>query len=212
MSDPLWREQVAYYRRRAGEYDATAYGDLPDADERLAALVDRLRPSGDVLEVACGTGMWTRHLAAHARTLTAVDTAPEMVAVARRRAPSATFLVADVLDWTPPRHWDTIFFAFWLSHVPAAAFAPFWSVVRAALADGGRVIFVDDRPAAAEEETYVPGSAEVVERRLADGSVHRLVKLPRDASELSGRLARLGWRADVRPVPPGWLAGEASVS
>jgi hypothetical protein len=56
MPDHLWREQVAYYRRRADEYDATAYGDLPDADERLAALVDRLRPSGDVLEVACGTG------------------------------------------------------------------------------------------------------------------------------------------------------------
>jgi SAM-dependent methyltransferase len=211
MSDPLWREQVAYYRRRAAEYDATAYGDLPDAGERIAALVERLRPSGDVLEVACGTGMWTRHLAAHARTLTAVDAAPEMVATARLRAPSATFVVADVLDWTPPRRWDTVFFAFWLSHVPAAAFDRFWSVIRTALTDDGRVIFVDDRPSAAEAETYVPGSAEVVERRLEDGSRHRLVKLPRDADELSARLGRLGWRADVRPVPPGWLLGEASV-
>jgi demethylmenaquinone methyltransferase/2-methoxy-6-polyprenyl-1,4-benzoquinol methylase len=74
------------------------------------------------------------------------------------------------------------------------------------------VIFVDDRPVAAEAETYVPGSAEVVERRLEDVSRHRLVKLPRDAGELSDRLGRLGWQADVRPVPPGWLVGEASVS
>jgi hypothetical protein len=39
--------------------------------------------------------------------------------------------------------------------VPAAAFERFWSVVRAALADDGRVVFVDDRPAAAEAESYV---------------------------------------------------------
>ncbi len=26
MPDGLWREQVAYYRRRAAEYDATSYG------------------------------------------------------------------------------------------------------------------------------------------------------------------------------------------
>lgn len=212
MPDPLWREQVAYYRRRAGEYDATAYGDLPDADERLAALVEGFRPSGDVLEIACGTGMWTRHLAGHARTLTAVDAAPEMVAEARRRAPSTTFIVADVLDWTPPRRWDTVFFAFWLSHVPTAAFERFWSVVRAALTDDGRVIFVDDQPAAADAETYVPGSAELVERQLEDGSRHHLVKLPRAANDLSAHLGRLGWQATVRPVPPGWLAGEASVT
>jgi ubiquinone/menaquinone biosynthesis C-methylase UbiE len=54
--------QVAYYRRRAAEYDETSYGDVPRADRRIAALVNRLRPGGDLLEIACGTGIWTRHL------------------------------------------------------------------------------------------------------------------------------------------------------
>jgi demethylmenaquinone methyltransferase/2-methoxy-6-polyprenyl-1,4-benzoquinol methylase len=205
-----WHEQITYYRHRAGEYDATAYGGLPDADEVIAALVDGLRPAGDVLEIACGTGMWTRHLVAHARTLTAVDSAPEMLALARCRAPDATFLMADVLDWTPPRRFDTVFFAFWLSHVPAAAFDRFWSVVRAALAEGGRVVFVDDRLTAADEETYVAGSEEIVERCLADGSHHRLVKSLRDPGELTARLAELGWRAEVANSAPDWLIGQAS--
>jgi SAM-dependent methyltransferase len=209
MFDRHWDEQVAYYRRRAGEYDATAYGDLPDAGDRIAALVDRLHPAGDVLEIACGTGMWTRHLAVHARTLTVIDSAPEMVALARRRAPGATYLVADVLGWTPPRRFDTVFFAFWLSHVPASAFDRFWSVVRAALTEGGRVIFVDDQPAAADEETYVAGSAELVERRLQDGSRHRLIKLPRDPAELTAHLGGLGWQVDIEHAAPDWLICQA---
>ncbi|GAB2835456.1 hypothetical protein GCM10027176_44740 [Actinoallomurus bryophytorum] len=209
MSDRRWDEQVAYYRRRAGEYDATAYGALPDAGDRIGALVDRLRPSGDVLEIACGTGMWTRHLAVHARTLTVIDSAPEMVTLARRRAPGATFLVADVLDWTPPRRFDTVFFAFWLSHVPTSAFDRFWSVVRAALSEDGRVIVVDDQPTAADEETYVAGSAEVVERRLEDGSRHRLIKLPRGPGELTARLGDLGWQVGIERVAPDWLICQA---
>jgi SAM-dependent methyltransferase len=85
MPDGLWREQVAYYRRRAAEYDATSYGDLASANTRIAALVDQLHPAGDVLEIACGTGMWTQHLAAYARAVTAIDAAPEMIALARQR-------------------------------------------------------------------------------------------------------------------------------
>lgn len=209
MSGLPWDEQIAYYRHRAGEYDATAYGDLPEADDVIAALVGRLRPSGDVLEIACGTGMWTGHLAAHARTLTAVDSSPEMLARARLRAPEATFLAADVLGWAPPRRFDTVFFAFWLSHVPASAFDRFWSAVRAALTEDGRVIFVDDQPGAARDETYAAGSAEIVERRLADGSRHRLIKLPRDPGELAARLSGLGWRVEIERSAPDWLVGQA---
>ena len=139
MPQATWQAQVAYYRRRAAEYDLTSYGDVPRADQRIASLIGQLRPEGDVLEIACGTGIWTRHLAARARRLTALDAAPEMIVLARQRVADArvTFLAADVLDWVPPRRFDTVFFAFWLSHVPASAFGRFWSVVRAALAGDG---------------------------------------------------------------------------
>lgn len=211
MPQTTWQAQVAYYRRRAAEYNLTSYGDVPRADRRIASLLGELRPRGDMLEIACGTGIWTRHLAACARRLTALDAAPEMIALARQRVadPRVTFLAADVLDWVPPRRFDTVFFAFWLSHVPASAFGRFWSVVRHALASDGRVLFVDDLPEAAGREIYLPGSGEVVERRLQDGSRHRLVKLVRDPQALTQQLTELGWHATVTRSGPDWLLGEA---
>jgi SAM-dependent methyltransferase len=210
MSQTPWQAQVAYYRHRAAEYDLTSYEDVPRADRRIAALLDQLRPDGDILEIACGTGIWTRHLASHARSLTALDAAPEMVALARQRVadPSVTFVAADVLDWIPLRRYDTVFFGFWLSHVPASAFGRFWSVVRSALAGDGRVLFVDDLPEAAGRETYLAGSGEIVERQLRDGTRHQLVKLVRDQQALTQQLTELGWRATITQSGPDWLLGE----
>jgi demethylmenaquinone methyltransferase/2-methoxy-6-polyprenyl-1,4-benzoquinol methylase len=62
MPQTTWQAQVAYYRRRAAEYDLTSYGDVPRADRRIASVLGQLRPGGDVLEIACGTGIWTRQL------------------------------------------------------------------------------------------------------------------------------------------------------
>jgi SAM-dependent methyltransferase len=210
MSQTPWQAQVAYYRHRAAEYDLTSYEDVPRADRRIAALLDQLRPDGDILEIACGTGIWTRHLASHARSLTALDAAPEMIALARQRVadPSVTFVAADVLDWVPLRRYDTVFFGFWLSHVPASAFGRFWSVVRSALASDGRVLFVDDLPEAVGRETYLAGSGEIVERQLRDGTRHQLVKLVRDQQALTRQLTELGWRATMTQSGPDWLLGE----
>jgi SAM-dependent methyltransferase len=211
MTQTPWQAQVAYYRSRAAEYDLTSYEDVPRADRRIASLLDRLRPEGDVLEIACGTGIWTRHLAGYARSLTALDAAPEMIALARQRVadPRVTFVVADVLDWVPPRRYDVVFFGFWLSHVPAAAFGRFWSVVRGALACDGRVLFVDDLPEAVGRETYLAGSGEIVERQLRDGTRHRLVKLVRDQQALTRQLTELGWQATIAQSGTDWLLGEA---
>ena len=210
MSQTPWQAQVAYYRHRAAEYDLTSYEDVPRADRRIEALLDQLRPDGDILEIACGTGIWTRHLAGHARSLTALDAAPEMIALARQRVadPSVTFVAADVLDWVPLRRYDTVFFGFWLSHVPASAFGRFWSVVRSALAGDGRVLFVDDLPEAAGRETYLAGSGEIVERQLRDGTRHQLVKLVRDQPALTQQLTELGWHATMTQSGPDWLLGE----
>ncbi len=210
IAAPGWQEQIGYYRARAAEYEVTSYGVVPGADQRIAALVGRLCPDGDLLEIACGTGMWTRHLAGCATTVTAIDAAPEMIALARRRvtAGNVTFVTADIMAWPAPRRFDSVFFAFWLSHVPTSGFGRFWSLLRGALASGGRVQFVDDQPAAAALETYVAGSGEVVERRLRDGSRHRLIKVIRDPADLTHQLTGLGWQVIITSLGE-WLVGEA---
>jgi SAM-dependent methyltransferase len=103
----LVAEQVVYYRARAPDYDDVYLGK--DWDR----CIEELPITGDVLELACGSGHWTRLLAARARSVTAIDAAPEMLAAARQRAKDlpVEFLQADVFAWQPPRRYDTVFFA-----------------------------------------------------------------------------------------------------
>jgi len=83
------------------------------------------------------------------------------------------------------------------------------SAVRRHPVKPGRVLFVDDQPTAADRETYVAGSGEIVERRLTDGTRHRLIKVARAPAELTRLLTGLGWQAAIWPSGPDWLLGEA---
>jgi 2-polyprenyl-3-methyl-5-hydroxy-6-metoxy-1,4-benzoquinol methylase len=209
--DDLLAEQVHYYRRRAGEYDVTAYGDLDAARARITRIVAALRPAGNVLEIACGTGVWTAALADAAATVTAIDAAPEAIDIARRRVTAATvtFEVADVFCWQAPTRFDTVFFAFWLSHVPASRFEQFWAQLRGLVPDHGRVLLVDEHPAERGKEEYAADSDEIIHRRLADGSEHRLVKVFIHPGQMQTRLHQLGWQARFRRDGHDWVIGEA---
>jgi len=209
--DELLAEQVAYYRRRAGEYDATAYGDPDAARARITRVVAALRPAGNVLEIACGTGMWTGALAAAATAVTAIDAAPEAVDIARSRVTAANvrFEVADVFSWTAAARFDTVFFAAWLSHVPASRFEQFWRQLRGLVAGQGRVLFVDEHPDVRGKEDYEPGSDEIIRRRLGDGSQHRLVKVFIHPGQMQARLRQLGWQSRIRRDGDDWVIGEA---
>jgi SAM-dependent methyltransferase len=208
--DGLLTEQKAYYRARAAEYDRS-YAELEDLRE-LRAVSDTLPITGDVLELACGTGQWTPTLAARARSVTAVDASAEMLTLARARtaSPDVRFVRADVFEWRPPRRYDTVFFAFWLSHVPPARLPGFWHTVAAALAPGGRAIFIDDGPAEAATEDVLTGQpVPTVLRRLDDGSRYRVVKVFHDVGTLTDDLTALGWSARIRSVREHFIVGVA---
>ncbi|WP_406470391.1 class I SAM-dependent methyltransferase [Streptomyces sp. NBC_01615] len=199
--DALLAEQMAYYRAGAAEYDRP-YAEYEDL-QRLLAVVDDLPIAGDVLELACGTGQWTPLLAARADSVTAVDAATEVLALARARtaSPSVQFLEADLFEWQPPRRYDTVFFAFWLSHVPPTRLPDFWNTVAGALVPGGKAIFIDDGPAAAAyEEVLANQPAPAALRRLDDGSQYRIVKVFHDAQTLTDDLTALGWSVGIRPM------------
>jgi SAM-dependent methyltransferase len=183
-------EQVGYYRAVAPEYADHALAVA--GGEELEAAVEAFTPQGDVLELACGPGTWTPQLLRHARSLTAVDASPEMLALARERVgddPRVRFVQADLFEWRPDRRYDVVFFGFWLSHVPSERFEAFWATVASALEPGGRVFFVDDGYRTPEE--LVEG--ERIRRRLNDGSEHQIIKVPLDPTDLERRLRALGW-------------------
>lgn len=206
MANDLEAEQIGYYRARAPEYDAGLYGS-PEAQALLTEVIERVPSGGDLLELACGTGIWTRRLVARAASVTAVDAAPEMIEIARRRAPQARFVRADIFNWQAPRRYDTIFLGFWLSHVPPPRFDTFWAHLADALAADGRVVFVDEHLSKSDREVWL--GEYVVRRRLRDGSTHRVVKTFLDPRPLREHLAALGWQADVRRLGSSWVLGEA---
>ncbi len=145
------------------------------------------------MELACGTGLWTRRLIQHAGHVTAVDSSTEMIARnrARVRGP-VTYVHADVFAWTPPAgRFDVCFFGYWLSHVPADRLAAFWATVGTALRPGGRVFLVD---------SYHPEplAGHTQERVLGDGRRFTVVKRFWQLEELTAAAAGLGWALDVR--------------
>src|SRR5919205_2897577 len=194
--DSLLAEQIAYYRAIAPEYeDHTIPG--PGEDELIAAL-DAFRPTGDVLELACGPGVWTERLLDHATSVTAVDAAPEMLAPAKARLGEdrVRFVQTDLFTWTPDRRYDVVFFSSWISHVPLDRFGAFWSFVADCLRPVGRVFFIDDAYRTPDE--LIEGeSSSTIRRRLNDGTPYRAVKVAHRPADLEDRLRRLGWQVTV---------------
>jgi SAM-dependent methyltransferase len=201
-------EQIAYYRARAAEYDATS---TPEGDE-FEADADRIRdalrafaPRGRVLELAAGTGQWTEILAEYADELLVTDASPEMLELNRSRVgerANVRYHLADALSLRATRTYDVVFFGFFLSHVPKASFDGFWASLAGILAPGGRIFFVDEGRHDLWEEAWVDREAGIVSRPLADGSVHRAVKVLWRPERLSRRLGDLGWDASVKTEGP----------
>lgn len=199
----LLDDQIVYYRQRAPEYDATSFpADHPLTGEatRVAAMLRTLPRAEHALELAAGTGTWTRELVEIAARVTAVDASPEMLQINRAKvgSPKVEYVVADVFSFEPPRRYDLVFFGFWLSHVPLSRFDAFWDLVRRSLTPDGRVLFVDEGRHADWEEDWIDASLGSVRRRLRDGTRHRAVKVLWDAGELRARLDALGWEAEIR--------------
>jgi demethylmenaquinone methyltransferase/2-methoxy-6-polyprenyl-1,4-benzoquinol methylase len=206
--DQLLGEQLAYYRALAADYLDQGL-DLPGADELIAALA-AFQPTGRVLELACGPGVWTGTLLRYAADVTAVDGSPEMLALAAARAgrERVRFIQADLFTWRPDRRYDVVFIGFFLSHVPAERFASFWSLLADCLKPDGRVFFADDAYRTPRELVEGPSSS-TIRRQIPDGTAYRLVKVPHQPDDLERRLDELGWDIKVAATagPFYWGAG-----
>jgi SAM-dependent methyltransferase len=219
----LIEEQQRYYRARAPEYDdwwerRRGFDGGPEENARwradileLEEALEAFAPRGDVLELAAGTGIWTRRLVGYADRLTAVDAAPETLAINRDRVGDAVdFVVADIFEWEPPRRFDACCFGFWISHVPPTRFAEFWALLDRALTPEGRVFFVDTTVTTMGSAT-VERNGDRALRRLSDGREFEIVKRYYEPAALEDDLASLGWDIAVRTTANGsFILGEGA--
>lgn len=222
-SSPL-REQLDYYRARAVEYDQWwlrqgRYDHGPACNAQwfadaavVTAALEAFRPAGRILELACGTGIWTEQLLRFAAQLTALDGSPEMLAInaARVRSPLVRYIEADLFQWQAAEQFDVVFFGFWLSHVPPERFAAFWELVRSCLVPAGRVFFVDSRrdsTSQAIDHRLPEAHATMHRRRLNDGREFQVYKVFYEPCQLTTRLRELGWDFEIRDTDRYFLYG-----
>jgi ubiquinone/menaquinone biosynthesis C-methylase UbiE len=173
----------SYYASRASEYDRVYEKPERQADLRAIEqwLASAMRDEA-VLEVACGTGYWTRFIASGATSVLAIDSAPEPLRLAEARLQSSgvAFEVADA--YALPRgsaRFTAAFAGFWFSHVPLERQVEFLLGLNAALQPGAKVVLLDNR--------FVEGNSTPLSepdeagntyqlRKLSDGSTHRVLK------------------------------------
>ncbi len=209
LDDQLIADQIDYYRARADEFEDGHHGPIP----ALAEPLDAFKPRGRVVEVACGTGIWTAEILRHpVESLLCIDAAPEMLAIHESQIDDVRVRRErhDLFQWEPEAIFDAAMFAFWLSHVPPSRFADFWDLLRRAVGQEGRVFFIDDDHRASATEDLIAGArVPTVRRTLADGSVHSTIKSFYEPADLASRLEVLGWTAEVQSVGDRFLWGRA---
>jgi demethylmenaquinone methyltransferase/2-methoxy-6-polyprenyl-1,4-benzoquinol methylase len=204
----------AYYARRAAEYEKIYDKPERQADlARLRADLPALFKGERVLEIACGTGYWTPHIAAQAESVLAVDYAEETLSIAKSKPykkANVRFERADAYAlpaW--PQKLSACFAGFWWSHVPLGRIDGFLRNLGKALEEGARVVFLDNR--------YVEGSSTALsrkdpegntyqQRRLADGSSHEVLKNFPAEREMRARLGRFGTQVGFSEYEYYWVA------
>ena len=180
---------------------------------RRCASVSRSCFQGrQVLELACGTGYWTKVMAAGAREVTALDVNQEVLDVAASKnlpGEKVSFGIGDA--YAPPdlgRRHDALFAGFWWSHVLLQDLDRFRRAAVNAVAPGALIVFLDNR--------YVEGSNMPVSRRdaqgntyqsrnLDDGSIHEVLKNFPGDEELLQRASEHGAGAKVENFRFFWL-------
>jgi 2-polyprenyl-3-methyl-5-hydroxy-6-metoxy-1,4-benzoquinol methylase len=210
----ILEEQLTYYRARAPEYDewfmrTGRYDRGPEHRaewfSEVAIMKAALEPvvkGKQVLELACGTGRWTKYLARWTVYTLAVDAAPEALRINQNQigAANVEYLEDDLFSWQPDKTFDVVFFSFWLSHIPPRRFASFWRTVSRALKPDGSAFFMDslfEQASTARDHLEIDKSGFAL-RKLNDGREFRIVKVFYEPAILKQRLRKDGWRGWVR--------------
>lgn len=145
MQQPTDLELVrASYDRVAATYVDLGVGDLaahPWLRAGLAAFAEAVRGLGPVLDVGCGPGTVTGHLAGLGLDVSGVDLSAEMVGHARQRYPDLRFEVASAteLDLAPASLGGVL--GWWsLFHLPREVLPDVLRVFATALVAGGLAV------------------------------------------------------------------------
>lgn len=204
---------VEYYARRAAEYEQIYHKPERQADlQRLRTYIEHSFTGRHVLEIACGTGYWTEIAARTAASILAADINEEVLAIARAKpipAGKVSFHRSDVYALAPfPQKFDAGLAAFWWSHIQRPKWRDFLETFHRHFSSGAVFVFIDN--------VYVPGSSTPIShtdgegntyqtRKLADGTVHEVLKNFPTADELHRAVAEFATDVQIEFLEYYWI-------
>ena len=217
MTDNILKQQIQYYRARANEYDEWFYRkgryDRGAQDNQrwfneVAVVKNTLHQIGvvdDILELACGTGIWTQELLNIGKKITAIDASEEVITINRSKlnSPSVEYHLIDLFTWEPDTEYNLVFFAFWLSHVPPKLLDSFLKKVYQSVRFGGQVFIIDSRfePTSTAKNHILKDDGNIYKsRKLNDGQEFQIVKIFYQPDELQDKLKQVGFHAEAKVI------------
>lgn len=190
----LLKDQIDYYEHRAPEYDEWFYrlGRYDRGEEqkkrwfkeveRLKQVLAGIGRVSSVLEIACGTGIWTKQLVDQCDSLIALDAAEAMININKRQNEAAPdkirYVPADFYEWTTPEKFNLLFTSFFISHVPKNRLSVVAEKFHSLCEDDGQVLIFDSLPdqtsSATDHHFRTDG---IQERKLNNGKAYNIIKI-----------------------------------
>lgn len=159
------------YRSWSERYDEPGNPIIAIEEPAVWARLEAL-PPGRALDAACGTGRHSRRLVELGHAVVGVDLTPEMLSIARRNIPQATFVEADLRGIpTADAQFDVVVCGLALAHIAEldAAVAELGRVLR----PGGRALVSVLHPFQASLGWHAPFLDDDGERRWVREHDHR---------------------------------------
>lgn len=215
MTKETIQEQIAYYNARAKEYDEWFYriGRYDrgleinqrwfDEVAALKNVVNKVGTVESVLELACGTGIWTQELLKIGKQITALDASQEMIEINRQKLNNALnveYRQLDLFSWQPDKQYDLVFFSFWLSHVSPAEVDEFLSKVYDSVLPGGKVLIIDsyfEITSSAKDHPLQDKNEIHQKRKLNDEREFQIFKIYYQPDVLFNKLTQAGFQAEA---------------
>jgi SAM-dependent methyltransferase len=170
----ITEQSAQFYAKSASNHDRVY--DKPERQHDLAAMRTQVAEAlrgHVVLELACGTGYWTKVIADSADSVVATDINAEMIDMAKLRALPADkvqFRVADAYDLPDDiGSYTAVFIGFWWSHIKREQQEKFLAHLRSKVGDV-LLVLLDD--------VYVEGSSETVARTDLEGNTYQIRVAP----------------------------------
>lgn len=207
------KEQILYYEKRANEYDAVYL--KPERQEDLRQLKNLLVAEFadlNLVEIACGTGYWTKILAQKAKSIIASDINEAVLKIANQRAYGSCEVHFSQVDMNAlvlqKDEFEGLFGGFIWSHILKEELTGFLERCLAQIAIGGKLIFIDNK--------YVKGSSTPIhrtdekgntfqKRKLQSGSTFEVIKNFPTSTEVKRTVEGLGHQFEWIDLPYYWM-------